>query len=115
MPVPLVWRRRMQKTSTKICPASDCSMVDLTTVEEKDASHMTCLIEGVVKDGEHKLLELHLYCKEQLLRRLRAPPPVEEDEEESGQVGNWQRTMAVLRVSMLLGQAGFYGFILNVV
>jgi hypothetical protein len=113
MPVPLVWRRRMRKTSTKACPASDCSMVDLTTVEE-DASHMTCLIEGVVKDGEHKLLELHLHCKEQLLRHLRAPPPVEEDEEESGQVGNWQRTMAVLRVSMLLGQVGFYGFVLNV-
>jgi hypothetical protein len=89
-------------------------MVDLTTVEEKDALHMTCLIEGVVKDGEHKLLELHLHCKEQLLCRLRAPPPVEEDEEESGQVGNWQRTMAVLRVSMLLGQVGFYGFVLNV-
>jgi hypothetical protein len=67
---------------------------------------------GVVKDGEHKLLELHLHCKEQLLRRLRAPPPVEEDEEESGQVG-WQRMMAVLRVSMLLGQVGFYGSVLN--
>jgi hypothetical protein len=39
---------------------------------------------------------------------------VEEDEEESGKVGNWRRMMAVLGVSMLLGQVGFYGSVLNV-